>query len=264
MTMRRIYVVSRWQTESNRLLRTIALRLTGTKAAKEELEELGEEIDNVATTTSKLRDTIMSATRVASNGFQGFDILDENGNYKSTYQILQGIADVYQEIVETDKEFGTNNINLLLETLAGKNRSNIAASILQNPDMLRNVFEDSQTSEGSAQEELDKYLESIDGRINRLTNNIQEFWTTAIDSDAVKIVVDTLSNIVQLGTEIVDTFGSIPILFTGVLAGISKFANLKMFTGGGRAKNIPLICSIKEVNYSQKFSLVGKLLTTLS
>ena len=100
-------------------MRTIALRLTGTKSAKEELEEMGEETENVITTQSKLRDTIKEATAVASNGFKGFDILDDNGNYKSTYEIMLGIADVYNEILETDKQFGRNNANLLLESVAG-------------------------------------------------------------------------------------------------------------------------------------------------
>lgn len=45
-----------------------------------------------------------------------------------------------------------------------KNRANVAASILQSPDILRNAFESSQNAEGSAQEELDKYLESIEAR----------------------------------------------------------------------------------------------------
>ena len=58
-----------------------------TKEASDQLEELGEDTDGVITTVSKLRDTILSATKVASNGFKGFDILDENGNYKSTYEI---------------------------------------------------------------------------------------------------------------------------------------------------------------------------------
>ena len=133
----------------------------GTEEAKEQLEELGEEA--VTITQSKMRDVIMAATKVESNDFQGVDILDENGNYLSTYQILQNIADIYDEIVETDKEFGTNNLNLLLENLAGKNRSNIAASILQNADLLKSVYESSQDSEGSAQQELDAYLDSIEG-----------------------------------------------------------------------------------------------------
>ena len=145
-------------------IRTISLRLVGTEAAKQELESIGEETDDVITTTSKLRDTILSATAAASKDGKGFDIFDSNGNYKSTYEIMQGLADLYDDIVAKDKELGTNNLNLLLETIAGKNRSNIAASILQNGEMLRSVYQDAQNSSGSAQKELDSYLDSIDGR----------------------------------------------------------------------------------------------------
>ena len=90
-----------------------------TKEAKAQLEELGEDTDDVTTTVSKLRDTILSATKVAANGFKGFDILDANGNYKSTYEIMLGLSKIYKDIEETDKKMGSNNLNLLLETLAG-------------------------------------------------------------------------------------------------------------------------------------------------
>lgn len=69
-------------------LRTIALRITGTESAKEELEELGEDTsDFIVQTSAKSQATIKEFTKVASNNFQGFDILDSNGNYKSTYEI---------------------------------------------------------------------------------------------------------------------------------------------------------------------------------
>lgn len=100
--------------------RTIALRLVGTEEAKKELSDLGEETDGMVTTVSKLRDTIKSATAAATADGKGFDILDENGNYKSTYEIMQGLADLYDDIVAKDKELGTNNLNLLLETIAGE------------------------------------------------------------------------------------------------------------------------------------------------
>ena len=203
----------------------------GTEEANEQLEELGEEA--VTITQSKMRDVIMAATKVESNDFQGFDILDENGNYKSTYEILQGISDIYDEIVATDKEFGTNNLNLLLENLAGKNRSNIAASILQNGDMLRSVYEDSQDSAGSAQEELDAYLDSIEGRLTKLTNSVQEFWATFIDTDVVKGAIDLLTNLMNLLTDIVDTLGSVGTVATAVIGGFAIKASAK---GGGRAK----------------------------
>ena len=40
---------------------------------------MGEEVNDMITTESKLRETVMNATRVASNNNKGFDILDDNG-----------------------------------------------------------------------------------------------------------------------------------------------------------------------------------------
>lgn len=70
------------------MLRTISLRITGTKEAKAELESIGEDTsDFVVQTAAKSQEKIKSFTKVASNDFKGFDILDENGNFKSTYEI---------------------------------------------------------------------------------------------------------------------------------------------------------------------------------
>ena len=202
-------------------LRTISLRLVGTEEAKEELSDLGEETDGMITTVSKLRDTIMDATKAASSDGKGFDILDSNGNYKSTYEIMQGLADLYDDIVKKDKELGTNNLNLLLETIAGKNRSNIAASILQNGDMLRSVYEDAQNSEGSAEKELNSYLDSIDGKMAQLENRAQEFWFKVIDSETLKNGIDLLSTLLKGATDFVDTVGLLPTILTGVAAAFS-------------------------------------------
>ena len=104
-------------------LRTISLRLVGTEEAKQELSDLGEETDGMITTVSKLRDTIMDATKAASSDGKGFDILDSNGNYKSTYEIMQGLADLYDNIVKKDKELDSetikNGIDLLSTLLKG-------------------------------------------------------------------------------------------------------------------------------------------------
>ena len=192
-----------------------------TEQAKQELADLGEETDDMITTVSKLRDTIMDATKAASTDGKGFDILDDNGNYKSSYEIMQGLADLYDDIVKKDKELGTNNLNLLLETIAGKNRSNIAASILQNGDMLRSVYEDAQNSEGSALNELNSYLDSVDGKLQQLTNRAQEFWFKVIDSEAIKNGIDLLSSLTKGATDFVDTVGVLPTILTGIGTALS-------------------------------------------
>ena len=201
-------------------LRTIALRITGTESARAELEELGEDVDDfMVQTTAKSQQTIKDFTKVASNNFEGFDILDENGNFKSTYEILLGISKIYKEIQETDKEFGSNMANGLLEALAGKNRANIAASILESPELLESVYESSQDSAGSAEQELSKYLDSIEGKIQQFTNEVQEFWYNLISSDTIKGIID-------IGTAVVDILGDI----TGALGEVGTLA---VAIGGG-------------------------------
>ena len=109
-----------------------------------------------------------------------------------------------------------------MEVLAGKNRSNVAASILQSPELLTSAYESAMNSAGSAQEELDKFLESIDGRMAKLENQAQEFWYKLIDSDVIKNGITLLTELLGLATDFVDTFGALGTiglgagLFTGI------------------------------------------------
>ncbi len=188
-------------------IRTIALRLTGTEEAKKELEETGEDTsDFIVQTASKVNDSFKAFTGVASNNFKGISLLDENGNLRDTYDVLQDVADIYDEIVETDKKYGTNHLNGLLELMAGKNRANIAASIIQNGDMLKDVYETSQNSEGSALEENQKQLDSISGHLDQLKNKWQQVWAGTASRNQVNFVLDGLKGVL----EIVNKIGLVP------------------------------------------------------
>lgn len=214
-------------------LRTIALRLTGTKEGAQSLQDSGEDIDGMITTVSKLRDTIKSATAVASNGFKGFDILDKNGNYKSTYEILLGISQVYKEIIETDAKTGSNNKNLLLETISGKNRANIAASILENPSLLEKAYKSSKyDSKDSAQQELDRYLDSIDGRLTKLQNHADKFWNAFLNTGSVKNGISLIDGFVNRVTTLVSKFGALPTILGSMGAALT-------LQDVGRAKGCP-------------------------
>ena len=215
-------------------LRTISLRLVGTSEAEEELSAMNEEIDAfVKATNSKKQQIIKDYTAVASNNYKGVDILDENGNYKNTYQILLSIAKVYKEIQEQDKKLGTNHATAIVEELAGKNRSNIASAILQAPEMLESVKKSSEEAFGSAEEELSKFLDSIEGKSQQLANKAQKFWYVLIDSDVIKDGIDFLTNALDLLTKIVGKIGIIPELGAGIGAVLS-------INNVGRGKMYPL------------------------
>lgn len=221
-------------------LRTISLRLVGTSEAEEELSAMNEEVDAfVKATNSKKQQIIKDYTAVASNQYKGFDILDDNGNYKNTYEILLGIAKVYKEIQEQDKKLGTNHAMALIEELAGKNRSNIASAILQDPKQLEEVLKSSQAANGSAIEELNKQLESVDGRIQKLTNRCQEFWATVIDTDTVKTGISLLTDLVSGATTLVDKLGTLPTALgaLGAALSVKNVGGRKMF----RLVNMPTV-----------------------
>lgn len=165
-------------------VRTISLRLAGTEEAKDELASLGEDVDDfVVQTSSKTQQIIKDYTAVASNAYQGVDVLDANGNLRNTYDILLDIAKVYKEIQEEDKKAGTNRANALVEAIAGKNRSNIASSILLNPEMLESVYNSALDADGAAMKELDSYMESLDAKVAQFQNRLQELESDLVSSD---------------------------------------------------------------------------------
>lgn len=206
-------------------LKVISMRLRGTTA--KELEDQGEDSTGLIETTSKLESQIKSLTAI--NGKAGVSITDLNGNYRDTYDILQDIADIWDQIGEADKADGQNRQAALLETMAGKTRAQALASILQNGDMLRSVYEDSQKSAGSAQHENETYMESIAAHQQQLSNAWQEMWSKAINKDAINFFID-------LGKSIVGVISQVGVLTTA-LAGISAVSGgILSKVGGGPFK----------------------------
>lgn len=178
-------------------LRTIGLRLRATDAKT--LQEAGEDTDGVVSSVPQLRQLIRDLTKVSSNDFKGLDILKDDGSFKSTYDILLSLSKIWDEIGNSD--LGDLKQASLLEKIAGKNRANIASSILQKPEMLEKVYNETQNSQGSALRENETQLDSIQGKVDQLTASFQEMWNTSISSDFIKGLVDAGTQITNLVTK---------------------------------------------------------------
>lgn len=191
-------------------LKVLALRIRG---ATTELEQMGEETDTVATSTSKLRADIMGLTNVDGKG--GFDILTKSGDFKSTYDIIQGIAKVYSKISDVDQA-------ALLELLAGKNRANGVAALLSQASQAADVLQTSLNSSGSAMAENERVLDSVEGRLKIFEATFQEISTDLLNSGLVK-------GVISLGTALLDASDGF-IKFSGVIptatAALSAFLSL--------------------------------------
>jgi TP901 family phage tail tape measure protein len=191
-------------------LKVLALRIRG---ATTELEQMGEETDTVATSTSKLRADIMGLTNVDGKG--GFDILTKSGDFKSTYDIIQGIAKVYSKMSDVDQA-------ALLELLAGKNRANGVAALLNQASQASDVLQTSLNSSGSAMAENERVLDSVEGRLKIFEATFQEISTDLLNSGLVK-------GVISLGTALLDASDGF-IKFSGVIptatAALSAFLSL--------------------------------------
>lgn len=178
-------------------LKVIGMRLRG---AKTELERESEETDGMIESTSKLQDKIKSMT--------GVDIMSDNDTFKSTYDILLEIANVWEDISDIDQA-------ALLELLAGKNRANVLAAILQSPDVLKSVYDTSVNSAGSAERELKTYLDSIEGRMSQLQATFQKLSSDVVGSELVKKIVTIADTALQAVDGLITLGGTFGKIFTG-------------------------------------------------
>lgn len=190
-------------------LKTLSMRIRG---YDEEMEEYSADV-------AELTGTIADLTKVASNNNRGISLFeaDDPETYRSTYDILSDIADIWDEL--TDK----NRANLL-EALFGKRQAQIGAAILSNFDQARSAIVKMEESAGSAGREMDKITQSLDYKLNALKETWVGVAQNLFQTDDMKLVVDALnlvSNGIDQLTEKLGLFGTIGLV--GAIALIYKF-----------------------------------------
>ena len=198
-------------------MKTISMFL---RASKTEAEEAGIETEGMAESVSKLREEIKALS--------GIDIMFDEENYKSTYQILKEISEVWENISDVSQA----NI---LEKLGGKRNANVVASVIENFDVAEQSLQTSLDAAGSAMQENEKYLNSIEGHINKLTVAYEDLSKTVIESDLLKTGVDFLTSLTSGLNGIMDVFGALPTAIATATAAASAFKNV------GRGKLLSLM-----------------------
>lgn len=198
-------------------LKIVAARLRGTTS------EADDDAESAVTNVSKLQEKIKTLTAEA-NGGEGIDIINEDGSYKSTWEILTAISEIFDKMDDMSQAS-------LLELIAGKNRSSVVAAILQNGDILKEAYSDAFDSKGSAQKELDTYLDSIQGKVDKFTTSLQTMWMNLISSDFIKWVVD-------LGTALITVLDKIGLFPTALIGIVGYFSLIKKISPVGIFKEL--------------------------
>lgn len=188
-------------------LKVMSLRIRGSKA---ELEGMGETTDDLAESTSKLREQVKSLT--------GVDIMLDPNTYKSTAEIIQEIGAVWDNLTDVSQA-------ATLELLAGKTRASTVSGLIENYETIEDVIRSCEESENSALEENQKYIDSVEGRLNLLKSQAQELAFVTIDDEALKKGISLLTDLLSLVTDLIDKIGLLSTVAIGA-GGFGFFKNL--------------------------------------
>lgn len=191
------------------VLKTLSMYL---RASKTDAEAAGIEVDGMADSVSKLRSELLSLT--------GVDVMADNKNFKSTYQIMKELSEVWGSLSDVTQANVT-------EKLAGKRNANAVSAILSNFDVAESAMESAANSANVAWEENDEWLDSIQGRLNQLDASFQALSTDVLDSGLVKTVVSLATGLTKAADAMIKFTGAIP-MGAGIVTFITQLGKPKM------------------------------------
>lgn len=151
--------------------------------------------DGMANSVSELRSELKSLT--------GVDIMLDSKNFKSTYQIMKELSQVWSGLSDVTQANVT-------EMIGGKRNANAVSAILNNFDVAESAMESAANSANVAWEENEKWLDSIQGRIGQLDASFQVLSQDVLSSGLVKSGVSFLTSIVKLLDKIINLTGALP------------------------------------------------------
>ncbi len=221
-------------------LKIVSLRLQN-QAGK--LQEIGEDYEDIES-VSKVQTQIYNLTHGKVNIMQDND----PNSFKSTYEILEQIAEVIEELNDTEA-------SELVQLMFGKSRANQGMAILQafQSGQVQKAFEAANNAENSAINEHEKWLNSLDAKIAQLKAAGQSFSLEFLDTELVKDATDSLTSLLNTITKIMSSIGSLPVILTGIVTSLAAIKNAGIFgVVDGDAKG-----------FANKFGILGESFRTI-
>ena len=210
-------------------LKTVSMYL---RAAKTDLENMGESSDGCANSVSELRSELKQLT--------GVDIMKDAAGtqFKSTYDILKEISEVWGSLSDVTRANVT-------EMLGGKRNANAVAAVLSQFEIAEKSMKDAANSAGSAAKENEVYLSSITGKLAQLDSAFQQLSQDLLDSSLIKFFVDFATGAVDLADGAVKAAGALPTL-TAAISGVLSVMQMsgKLKNGAGKVNMPSYICCV--------------------
>lgn len=167
----------------------------------------------------------------------GINLTDNEGN-------LRDIIQVYTEVAERVKDISDSERISVVEGLAGKYHISRMQALLDDlgsaDSLYRNMYQSSVDSAGSASEENEKFMESLQARINLARVEIEKMALAMGDaflSEGMIQGIKVFGDFLNVTTKVVETIGALPLILGTVgvatVAFSSKFRTLIVALASG-------------------------------
>lgn len=187
-------------------LKSIAINLAGMKV-------------NAKNGTMELNKTAKALKDIA-----GVDVYKdkEKGQLKNMVEILDEVQGKWSSLTDAQQK-------ALSEAVAGKTQATVFQSLMGNYEAFNKIRKEFANGEhfGSAERENEQYVNSLDGKLNRLKETWLDTFSTIVSSDFSYGLLDTLNAISEAINGIVKSAsqikGGLGSLFGGILFGVKGF-----------------------------------------
>lgn len=141
------------------------------------LRTIGNNFANAANEAGSIEYKVGGATK-------SLNLFDASGkNLKSTFQILSDLKDDWDNMSNAEQQ-------ALGIAYAGKNQFEVFAAVMNNFDTATKAAETSLNSAGSAAQENESYMESLDAKVNTLKATFEDFSNRVLNSELVGGFID--------------------------------------------------------------------------
>lgn len=212
---------------SGTYLKTLSMYL---RASKTDAENAGIATDGMASSVSELRSELKQLA--------GVDIMKDDNTFKSTYQIMKELSEVWKDLSDTTQA----NIT---ELIAGKRGGQSTSALLNNFSVAEDAMKQALNSSGSAMRENETYMQSLQAKLNQLDSAFQKFSTDLMKSDIPKFFVDLATVFVDGADNAVKFAGALPTL-TAAISGVLSVMQMsgKLKNGAGKVNMPSYICCV--------------------
>jgi TP901 family phage tail tape measure protein len=182
-------------------LKTISARIRGSKT---DLEELGENVDDLADGFSKYAKEVKALT--------GFDIMVEGttNQFKDLYDIMDGIAAVWGKLSDTQQA-------RVAEILGGTRQLQVVSSIIGNWGDAADAYATAMEAAGAATRANNIYMETATAHINQFKAIFQDLSSNLLTSGFITTIVSIGTAILSIVSTLTKLHLLLPTIATTII-----------------------------------------------